>query len=311
MGTKSLTQNGWAMHTPLQVADTPFDFVAPTSLMARAAGLWGYLPANGAAFLLQVMHPTIGDVVGKYSVYRTDPFGRAIRSIDSVNLWVYGEIEAVEEGNRLRRLHQPLQMVNGDGARISALNPQPYGWVLATGYATTVWLWPYMFGRSLTVDEQDQLFADSRRVARLLQVPPGHFPSSRAEFWTYFDDMVSTNLVNHPVAQEILGSQLSGAGGPPPGLPRLLSPLWPPVGRSVGRALYLLIGSLLPVAVRETLQMRWGALDAVAAEALWASMRVGTKVLPDRLTYTPIAYHSLRRAQAIEDIKRRAATSFV
>jgi hypothetical protein len=42
----------------------------------------------------------------------TDPAGRALRSLDSVQQWIFGEAAAIEEGNRLRRLHQPLQMKN-------------------------------------------------------------------------------------------------------------------------------------------------------------------------------------------------------
>ncbi|NED61424.1 DUF2236 domain-containing protein, partial [Streptomyces sp. SID10244] len=84
-------------------------------------GRFTFLPVNGAAFVMQVMHPTIGDIVGKYSVFRTDPLGRAVRSIDSVLRWVYGGTEAINEGKRLRRMHQPLQMRNAQGDHISAL----------------------------------------------------------------------------------------------------------------------------------------------------------------------------------------------
>jgi uncharacterized protein (DUF2236 family) len=302
------------MTATLQHADAtndPFDFVAPDSLLARSAGLWGYVPANGAAFLLQVMHPTIGDVVGEYSTYGTDPFGRAIRSIDSVNLWVYGEASAVEEGQRLRRLHQPLQMVNSDGERISALNPQPYGWVIATGFATTVWMWPRMFGHELAAADERQLFAEFQQVARIVQIPDSHFPATQADFWPYFNDMVSTTLVNHPVAQDIIRNQLLGAVPRPPMVPRALAPAWYPAGVGIGRVTYLITMSLLPRDVRRTLEIDWTSADSLAAKALWTSLRLSTRYLPDRIKYTPLAYHSIRRAQTIAAIKHRALSSFV
>lgn len=296
--------------TRAEVAESPFDFVDPDSLLGRAAGLWAYVPANGAAFLMQAMHPTIGDVVGKYSVYRSDPFGRAIRSIDSVNLWVYGDAAAIEEGYRLRRLHQPLQMINDEGKRIGALNPEPYGWVLATGYASSVWMWPYLFGRALTTAEEERVFVDMRKVARILQVPNGYFPATRGEFWRYFDEMVSTTLVNHPVAQDIIRNQLLRSPHRPRVVPAALKPLWWPAGAAIGRSLYLLTIGLLPPAVRAILDVEWSAREVAAAAALWASIRVSHKYLPDRVKYTPVAYHSIRRARAIDAIKQRALTSF-
>lgn len=297
-----------AVHAP---TETEFlDLVSPDSLLARTAGLWAYLPANGVAFLLQTMHPTIGDVVGKYSTYGSDPFGRAIRSIDSVNLWVYGESAAIEEGYRLRRLHQPLQMVDGEGKRISALNPAPYGWVIATGYAGAVWLWPHLFGRELTEYEQDSLFADTAKVARIVQVPESAFPSSRREFWTYFDDMVATTLVNHPVTQDLIGSLMTEQGPVPRHLPRGLHRPWAPVGKLIGRSEYLLSIGLLPQNVRDILGLEWTDREAAAAKALWTAVRLGSRHLPDRLRYTPVAYHTLRRAAAIDAIKHRARSSF-
>lgn len=105
--------------------DSEIELVPPGSITAEQTGRFTFLPVNGAAFVMQVMHPVIGDVVGKYSVFRTDPGGRAIRSIDSVLRWVYGGEEALAEGKRLRKMHQPLQMKNAQGSTSARSIPRP------------------------------------------------------------------------------------------------------------------------------------------------------------------------------------------
>ncbi len=56
--------------------DDEIELIPPDSLTAQLTGLYTFLPINGgAAFVMQVMHPVIGDVVDKYSVFRTDRSG--------------------------------------------------------------------------------------------------------------------------------------------------------------------------------------------------------------------------------------------
>ena len=57
-----------------------------------------FLPAVSAAFILQGMHPVIGDVTDRYSVADRDPAGRAIRSFDATQQWSYGGKAAIEQG---------------------------------------------------------------------------------------------------------------------------------------------------------------------------------------------------------------------
>jgi uncharacterized protein (DUF2236 family) len=41
---------------------------------------------SAAAFVLPVMHPMVSAAVHSHSVFRTDPLGRAVRSVESVLL---------------------------------------------------------------------------------------------------------------------------------------------------------------------------------------------------------------------------------
>src|SRR5436309_9885345 len=80
----------------------PFE---PGSRMWDDVGLITFSLTAGSAFLLQTMEPTIAAVVDEHSTFRTDPMGRALRSIASVMMWVYGGDEALAEADRLRTRH--------------------------------------------------------------------------------------------------------------------------------------------------------------------------------------------------------------
>ncbi|MDT7583458.1 MAG: hypothetical protein QOE32_1008, partial [Pseudonocardiales bacterium] len=77
------------------------ELFAPGDLLWDLNGHALFAATTGSAFILQVMHPAIGTVVGQRSSYRTDPWGRAARSFSSVQTWVYGGQTALDEGNRL------------------------------------------------------------------------------------------------------------------------------------------------------------------------------------------------------------------
>src|SRR5688572_16052505 len=112
--------------------------IGPGTRLWDETGLVTFSLTTGAAFALQVMHPTVGAVVGEHSVFRTDAIGRAQRSIASVMTWIYGGEEALAEGDRLRALHAPLKSTV-DGVTHTALASGPWAWIILTApYAYTV-----------------------------------------------------------------------------------------------------------------------------------------------------------------------------
>ncbi len=298
------------------------ELIDPDSLMAEMAGQWTFLIANGAAFMMQAMHPVIGDVVGEYSSYAIDPYGRAVRSFDSVLRWVYGGTAALAEGERLRTMHQSLQMTNAEGKHISALDPDAYAWVIATAFPTAVWSAPYALGRPLTDGEEDQMFADILRLARIVQVPEGRIPTDRQAFWRYYRDTVDNILVNHPTAHKIVTELLPRpamptfipfvAGSPrlPKAIAAALRPGWLPVQLVAGRFLYLsVIGPLAPE-IREILGVGWTRSDQRQLETLWAGVRLAGRIVPERLRYAPLAYHARRHHQSLQRMQERDLPSF-
>ncbi|WP_019200535.1 oxygenase MpaB family protein [Tsukamurella sp. 1534] len=287
-------------------------FVDPLGITGTAAGQWAFLPINGAAFLLQLMHPVIGDIVGEYSAAFTDPIGRAVRSMDSVQRWYFGGAGAIEEGYRLRAQHQPLQMRNADGKHISALNPEAYAWVIATGALTIADSMPRSLGRPVADAEYDRILADSHKIADIVQVPEGHVPWVRGEFEEYYDGMVE-KLVAHPVAMRFLDDFAHGSPALPPETGpffRAVEPLLKPVGITVNRAVYLLTVGVLRPEIREILGLGWTRREEKGYRFVTAAIRRASSALPERLRFTPLAYHARGQARAIQAMQGRDLPDF-
>ncbi|WP_051164815.1 oxygenase MpaB family protein [Nocardia testacea] len=290
-------------------ADDPIELVPLDSLTAEMVGHWTYLMMEGAAFAMQGLHPVIREVTDKYSVARTDPAGRAIRSVDSVLRWTYGGIEAVQDGRRLRSLHAPLRMKGSAGKQISALHPGAYQWVIATAYVTTAKAGPLLMGREFTDDELEELLRDNIRIARILQVPMKGYPRTRAEFDEYYEYIVTEVLsaddeVREQYRQLRTGDldQFRAMGFPAGRIARLL-------GYPMIRFNYLSIVGLLDPRLRTMIGAEWTDADQRALERAYAVIRFAYRVLPDRLTYFPIAYHARKHHQQIQKMKRRELKS--
>jgi uncharacterized protein (DUF2236 family) len=186
---------------------------APTGLLpARPLGpgavAW-YAASDVRALLLairtlvlQVAHPMVGAAVGQQSVYKTDPYGRLWRTITSLIRQVFGGYRSAEEGQRLLQLHKPIQGVDSQGRRYSAMNPAAYVWVHATMFdAWRLFLRDY--GPGLSPAQEEQLFDEWRRVGLLIGCADRLLPQSVAEFDAYFDAMLPS-LEDNDVVQDLL-----------------------------------------------------------------------------------------------------------
>ncbi|TYQ10354.1 UNVERIFIED_ORG: uncharacterized protein (DUF2236 family) [Gordonia westfalica J30] len=292
--------------------DDEIELIPPDSFTAQLTGLYTFLPINGAAFVMQVMHPVIGDVVGKYSVFRTDPVGRAIRSADSVLRWTYGGQEAIAEGHRLRKLHQPLQMRNAEGKHISALNPEAYAWVIATAFPTMTTAAPLVLGREFTLEERKELLRDNRRIAKIVQVPMKGYPETLEEFDEYFDDFIENKLVRHPVAIELI-EQMRAAPPVPKAVPKALRPAVKKVAVTASVPFqdfnYLTTVGVMDPRVREILGLTWTDEEQRHLEKIHRRLRFAYRTLPERAIYFPLAYHARRHHDAIQAMKKREKQS--
>lgn len=299
-----MTAAATRLRTP-PAPQTPATFGPGTSLW-EDMGNTLFLSMTSGAFMLQAMHPTISAAVDRHSVFRTDPGGRAIRSLDSMMLWVYGGTAAIEEGERLRVLHRPIHGTSDEGEHYSALDPEAYGWVHGTAFATSASVYPYVQGRELRGAEAERVYEETLRLGRLLQVPEREMPPTVAEYWDYYETMVSERLEKTKVARELMVSiehpRVRVAPGPVDVLGKLAS-----VG--AGRVLWLLTYGGMTESARRLLGVRWSPLDDAALRALMTVARPVHERLPERYRYVPLALHARRHARELERIRGRATKS--
>jgi uncharacterized protein (DUF2236 family) len=290
---------------PDEVELVPLD-----SLTAEHTGHWTFLIVDGAAFMMQAMEPVIAEVTGKYSAaFKGDPGGRAIRSVDSVLRWTYGGTEAVAEGNRVRSMHKPITMTSArSGKQISALNTASYQWVIATGYIVSSQAGRLLIGREFTESEKTELLRDNRRLARLLHVPMRGYPETTAEMDEYFESWID-KLEGTPQALQLIGDLKAGKADLPASLPTFLHPLAHALARPGIRLNYLSVVGLLDPRLREKLGVTWSSEEQRRLERIYRIIRMAYRVLPDRLTYFPLAYHARKHHKCLEKMKERQKKS--
>ncbi|MFC9954597.1 oxygenase MpaB family protein [Streptomyces prasinus] len=264
---------------------------APGSLLWDIAGDIRLLLSLPAALVLQVAHPAVGAGVDDHSVFRTDPWGRAERSLDSLQLWIYGGEQALEEGRRLRRLHKDISGTDTRGRPYHALTPAHYAWVHATAYPVFLRAARYL---SRPLDER-RLYDELLRLGAVLGIKQRDMPRTPEEFWPYFDTMVREELERTPVVAELLDPRRPIP--PPAGAGTFLRRIWPVLRPPLARLHVFVTTGLLPPAVREHLGLAWTARDERGLRLLGAVVRTMVPLLPERLRYLPRARAARRAAR--------------
>jgi uncharacterized protein (DUF2236 family) len=276
--------------------------IEPGTRLWEDTGLVTFSLTTGAAFALQVMHPSVGPVVGEHSVFRTDAIGRAERSIASVLTWVYGGPEALVEADRLRELHAPLRTTDSDGVTHKALASGPWAWILLTApYAFTAAA-RYFGLRPLTRADEEAFYAEIQQLMRNLHVAEKEIPPTYADYLARFDDVLSNRLVAHPTVYEFLAA--TRRVPPPPELPALLRPLWRMAMDVPGRVQYFVTVGTLPPKARSILNLPWSDRDERRLRAFGRTVGLVMTVLPERLRYFPIAYRARQADRARRALER-------
>jgi uncharacterized protein (DUF2236 family) len=224
--------------------------------------------------------------------------------------WTYGGTEAKAEGDRVRAMHQPITMKSAEtGKRISALNPEAYQWVIATGFIVNAQAGRLLIGREFTAAEKKELLRDNRRLARLLHVPMDGYPESQQEMADYYETMIDS-LQGTPQALQLMHDLQTGKVDLPPAFPEFLAPLVRALVMPALRLNYLSIVGLLDPRLREKLGVTWSAEEERQLTRVYTVIRTAYRVLPDRLTYFPLAYHARKHHQCLEKMKQRQQKSF-
>lgn len=266
----------------------------PGTILWHLAGDIRTLVALPPTFVLQVAHPAVGAGVDEYSVFRTDPWGRADRSLRSLQLWVYGGPEAAREGRRLRRMHKNITGTDTRGRKYHALTPDLYGWVHATAFPGFLRASEYM-GRPLGPAQERRLYAELLQLGRVLGLNDRDMPQSPAEFWEYFDHVVDEELEYTVVVSELLDPERPLP--PPDDAPALLRMAWPRISPPLTRIRVFFTIGLMHPAVRAKLGLHWSDRDERRLRRLGNVIRTVVPVLPERLRYLPLARRARRAAR--------------
>ncbi|GAA5069317.1 oxygenase MpaB family protein [Nocardia callitridis] len=266
--------------------------IEPGTRMWDQIGLITFSLTAGSAFLMQTMEPTISAVVDEHSTFRTDPIGRATRSLSSVMMWVYGGEDALAESDRLRTMHATLNTTDAHGVRHTALASAPWAWVLHTGTFAFTTNAKYFARREFTSQEKEAYYQESLQLMRNMSVAPKEIPATYAEFETFFAEAVANNLANTGTARDYLKTIRSIA--PPKQLPRAFAPLWKAAVAPIGRMQYFVTVGTTPEAARQKLGLSWSDADERKLRILGWTIARAVELLPERLRYFPIAYEARR-----------------
>lgn len=263
----------------------------PESVSWRIHGdpiLW---VAGLRALFLQALHPRALAGVVQNSNYRSDSWGRLMRTAEYVGTVVYGTTaDAQRAGERLRRIHARLRARDPEtGEEFRIDEPDLLRWVHVTeveSFVTTV----RRAGGGLSDEDVDRYYAEQVRAAELVGLPPSTVPSSAAEVDDYYRD-VRRDLALSPPALGV--AQFLTL----PPMPRMLG--WTPA-RPAWAAIAAMGFGLLP---RWARRMYWmpglPTTDLAATLAVWTGRRT-LAALPIRPG--PIYADAMRRADLARQV---------
>jgi uncharacterized protein (DUF2236 family) len=276
-----------------QVREEP-DPPPPGGMLWDLAGETRMLLTLPSALTMQVAHPAVSAGVDEFSVFRTDPWGRGVRSLTSLQLWVYGGGEAAEEGRRLRELHRGIKGFDAHGREYHALTPANYSWVHATGFPVYQHAQRYLGSRPYTGEEERTLYAEWLQVGRVLGIQDRDMPQTVEEFWPYYRRMLAEELECTVVVRELVST--SGPVPPPDRGPltlrRVLRLMWPVLSPAFVRFRRFMTIGMMPPDARAAIGLSWTRRQERRLRRLAWVVRKVSPHLPERLRYLPPAYEA-------------------
>lgn len=284
--------------TEVSAADSPTiepSPLGPDSVAWRVFGDLTFILGAPRRLLIDVAHPIVAAGVRDHSVFETDPYGRAERTVDMIMGVVYGRADALETAQRLRDLHQNITGELPDGGRYSALNPEAFHWVHAS-LVHGVYTQQQALGRGWEPGEVEQFYREMRQVGRLYGVRDKDMPADWATFCTWFDEMTATKLERSDITDRVLAVVASPK---PPPLPVLgWAPLWNVTVRPVaGYTNSLITAGLLTPELRDLLGVGWGRGRRTMFALVTAMLRNTVPHLPAPIRLVPQARRAIARAK--------------
>ncbi|MGX9424202.1 MULTISPECIES: oxygenase MpaB family protein [Bradyrhizobium] len=231
----------------------------------------------GRALLLQLAHPWIAAAVAEHSRTFADPIGRFHRTFDVMFTMVFGSLDtALAAARHLHRRHATIV-----GRLPEAIGPFERGslyraneiaallWVHATLVETALMVHD-MILPSLSVEERERYWAESRLFGALFGLKPTDLPADWQSFVAYNRAMMQSDTLSvTDTARDVAGQIFAG------GRPWLRVPRW----------YQALSAELLPDCIRMGFGFAFDERDRKAAERALARIRRVYSAIPTRLRY--------------------------
>ncbi len=186
------------------IRDTDPGLFGPDSVTWQLHGDPVMWIAGVRALYLQALHPRAVRGVTQNSDFRSDTWGRLMRTASFVGEITYGTAPAAERaGARIRGIHRRLAATDPEtGERFRVDDPELLLWVHCAEIDSYLDV-ARRSGFPLTDAHADTYIDEQRESARLVGLDPAEVPADRAELARYFDK-VRPGLAATPEALDVV-----------------------------------------------------------------------------------------------------------
>lgn len=258
-------------------------------------GQWRFLLVMHRTLVLQAAHPAVGAAVAEYSVYNARPWRRLLRTLESLQTYVYGSpSEQRRELDRLERLHRRMHGTDDRGRAYDAGDTTARAWVHLTLFEGALTM-RRLSGDPMSRSETVRFYDEWCRLGRAFGLSANDLPATPEEFQEYFDHVVAEVLEDNATVRDLLSGSIHRVP-PPPGLP-IPEPVWAPVRYALVTAVVQTTSVTLPAAFRERLRLATVPGLGLLVDGLHLSLRLVTGVLPKPWRYLPLAASAIRAAE--------------
>ncbi|MBB5956814.1 uncharacterized protein (DUF2236 family) [Saccharothrix tamanrassetensis] len=276
---------------------TTQDVLGPGSATWDRLGQWRLLLVIHRALVLQAAHPAIGAAVGQFSVYTARPWRRFLRTLESLQAYVYGTAsERQRELTRLERLHRRMRGTDRHGRPFTATDTQARTWVHLTLFEAVLTLHE-LGGDRLSREEAERFYDEWRELGRLFGLTEADQPATLEDFRAYFDRVATDVLEDNPTVRDLLSGsifRLPVPGGLP--IPALL---WGPLRYAVVSTAVQATAATLPEVYRERLRLTTAPGARLFVVGAHHAARAVTGLLPKPWRYLPHASAAIRAADVV------------
>ncbi|MEU4805456.1 oxygenase MpaB family protein [Actinosynnema sp. NPDC023587] len=283
---------------------TGTDVLGPGSATWDRLGQWRFLLVTHRTLVLQAAHPQIGAAVSKFSVYAARPWRRYLRTLQSLQTYVYGTAdERRREITRLERLHRRMRGTDAHGRPFTASDTAARVWVHLTLFEAVLTS-HRLGGDELSAEEGRRFYDEWRGLGRMFGLSETDQPATLDEFHAYFDHVVAEVLEDNPTVRDLLSGsifRLPVPGGLP--VPDLL---WSPLRYVVVSAAVQATSVTLPEVYRRRLRLTTAPGAGLVVSGVHHTVRTVLDLLPKPWRYLPFASAAIR---GTDEAVPRAETS--